>query len=249
MQAHLSELSLTHRDTKQFAICQRVIQKCHELIYGQIFLHNTSTGQPPPPKLPSSDVSPHFVGLGSLLSAIALPALAVTGGEMAVLQARHGDGGRQPQPVHGKAHTERLKADPAPEEDEDLMPPVDLPSSPEDSHFDLAMAFQKSSPRPPATPVPPSDHLSPSPKRASTTSLVDYPPTTPSIDISSATRRSTPKKTTTQPTPAHKHLPTRSTPSLGLRPRQFEDETSSLSVQQQNLLLKKHYLQSQVSCV
>lgn len=94
MQATLSDLS-TQRNSQSFAICQRVLQKCHEIVFGDQLLPSSSPY--PGFNLPLSSrrrkvkhhAEPIFVGLGILLAGTpAMPQLAEIAGQVAIEQGR-----------------------------------------------------------------------------------------------------------------------------------------------------------------
>ena len=93
MQASLNDLS-TRRDSQSFVICQRVLHKCHEIIFGDQLLPLSSpySGLLPPtyrrPKI-KHHAEPVFVGLGVLLAGSpAMPQLAQLIGPVAIEQGR-----------------------------------------------------------------------------------------------------------------------------------------------------------------
>ena len=110
MQAALQDLALTRHNTPSFVICQRVLHKCHEIIFGDL---------PPPATLPyaflnlpfqsrftrkkvRAHVEPALVGLGVVLAgAPGMPTLTQIMGEVAVEQGRAQDGGQEaPRPAN-----------------------------------------------------------------------------------------------------------------------------------------------------
>ncbi|KAF9482771.1 kinase-like protein [Pholiota conissans] len=109
MQATLSDLSM-QRDSQSFAICQRVLHKCHEIVFGDQLLPSSSpySGFNLPAFTRRRKVNHHaepiFVGLGVLLaSAPAMPQLVDITGQIAIEQGRAEDEGvvvRGFQPIH-----------------------------------------------------------------------------------------------------------------------------------------------------
>ncbi|KAF8163315.1 kinase-like domain-containing protein [Crassisporium funariophilum] len=94
MQAALNDLS-TRRESQSFIICQRVLHKCHEIIFGDQLLPNSSPY--PSFNLPAyrrklkirHHAEPVFVGIGVLLAGTpAMPQLADYVGQVAVEQGR-----------------------------------------------------------------------------------------------------------------------------------------------------------------
>ncbi|TFK42568.1 kinase-like domain-containing protein [Crucibulum laeve] len=97
MQAALHDLSSTRRDSSSFVICQRVLHKCHEIIFGDL---------PPPAPSPYGSLNlsfqgrnlrrkvkhhaePAIVGIGVMLAgAPGMPKLTEVTGEIAVEQGR-----------------------------------------------------------------------------------------------------------------------------------------------------------------
>lgn len=104
MQAALRDLDLAHHESRSFIICQRVLLKCHEIIFGDL---------PPPAITPYAAINlpfqarfarrkikhhaePVFVGIGVLLAGVpALPQLTDIMGEVAIEQGRIDDGGNE----------------------------------------------------------------------------------------------------------------------------------------------------------
>ncbi|PPR08069.1 hypothetical protein CVT24_010530 [Panaeolus cyanescens] len=104
MQAAIQDLSM-QRGSPSFIICQRVLQKCHEIIFGDQLLQSSSPYSSP--NLPASKrrqkikhhAEPVFVGLGILLAGVpAMPKLTEVMGEVALEQGRaeDPDGNRRP---------------------------------------------------------------------------------------------------------------------------------------------------------
>jgi phosphatidylinositol 4-kinase len=104
MQAALQDLAPTRHNTQSFVICQRVLHKCHEIIFGDL---------PPPATLPYASlnlpfqsrftrkkvrphVEPALVGLGMVLAGVpGMPTLTEVMGEVAVEQGRAQDEGQE----------------------------------------------------------------------------------------------------------------------------------------------------------
>jgi hypothetical protein len=103
MQAALQDLAPTRHNTPSFVICQRVLHKCHEIIFGDL---------PPPATLPYASlnlpfqsrftrkkvrpqVEPALVGVGMVLAGIpGMPKLTEVMGEVAIEQGRAQDDGQ-----------------------------------------------------------------------------------------------------------------------------------------------------------
>jgi phosphatidylinositol 4-kinase B len=103
MQAALQDLAPTQHNTPSFVICQRVLHKCHEIIFGDL---------PPPATLPYASlnlpfqsrftrkkvrpqVEPALVGVGMVLAGIpGMPKLTEVMGEVAIEQGRAQDAGQ-----------------------------------------------------------------------------------------------------------------------------------------------------------
>jgi phosphatidylinositol 4-kinase len=97
MQASLCDLS-AQRNSPSFAICQRILHKCHEIIFADQVLPSNSpyTDFIYPAYTPREKVKHHvepaFVGLGVLLAAApAMPQLAEIMGYVAIEQGRRGE--------------------------------------------------------------------------------------------------------------------------------------------------------------
>ncbi|XP_006458116.1 hypothetical protein AGABI2DRAFT_199389 [Agaricus bisporus var. bisporus H97] len=104
MQASLHDLSLTRRESPSFTICQRVLHKCHEIIFND--LPRPTSSPYPPFKLSARGsfarrrirhhAEPAFVGMGVILAAApAMPALADFTGQIALEQGRADDDGQE----------------------------------------------------------------------------------------------------------------------------------------------------------
>jgi phosphatidylinositol 4-kinase B len=109
MQASLNDLALTRRDTPSFVVCQRVLHRCHQIIFGDI---------PPPVPAPYSSLAvparsrflrkkvkarfePALVGMGCVLAgATGMPRLAEVTGKVAVEQGRWEDATVRRLPVN-----------------------------------------------------------------------------------------------------------------------------------------------------
>lgn len=106
MQAALQDLALTRHDTQSFVICQRVLHKCHEIIFGDL---------PPPATVPYASLNlpfqsrfvrkkvrthaePALVGMSMILAgAPGMPRLTEIMGEVAIEQGRVQEEGQEPQ--------------------------------------------------------------------------------------------------------------------------------------------------------
>lgn len=104
MQAALQDLAPTKHNTQSFVICQRVLHKCHEIIFGDL---------PPPATLPyafldlpfqfrftrkkvRTNAEPALVGIGMVLAGVpAMPQLTRIMGEVAIEQGRAHYGGHE----------------------------------------------------------------------------------------------------------------------------------------------------------
>jgi len=101
MQAALRDLSLARTNSQSFVICQRVLHKCHEIIFGD--LHPPSTAPYAAlALLPQSrfsrtkvkhNVEPSLIGIGIVLAgASAMPLLTEIVGQVAIEQGRAEEG-------------------------------------------------------------------------------------------------------------------------------------------------------------
>ena len=111
MQASLNDLALTRRDTPSFVVCQRVLDKCHQIIFGDL---------PPPVPAPYSSLAvpsrsrflrkkvkprfePSIVGMGCILASVpGMPQLAELTGKVAVEQGRWEDAAVRRLPVNSE---------------------------------------------------------------------------------------------------------------------------------------------------
>ena len=96
MQAALKDLSLSRHDSEPFLICQRLLNQCHEIIFGDIVLSNAPYGALNQLIIPGTlrkkvnpIVHPALVGIGMVLAGVpAMPQLTSITGEVAVEQGR-----------------------------------------------------------------------------------------------------------------------------------------------------------------
>ena len=123
MQASLNDFS-TRRDSQSFAICQRVLHKCHEIIFGDQPLSSSSpySGFILPtyrrPKI-KHHAEPVFVGLGVLLAASpAMPQLAQLIGPVAIEQGRADEEGDESR-SWGSGHNSPYIANLSPSTEDD----------------------------------------------------------------------------------------------------------------------------------
>ncbi|GJJ12137.1 hypothetical protein Clacol_006378 [Clathrus columnatus] len=109
MQASLNDLALTKRNTPSFLICQRVLHKCHEIIFGDIAspapTPYSSLTIPSQSKIFSKKVKPYFepaiVGIGCVLAGIpGLPQVAEEIGDVAIVQGQRENSMPRPRPAH-----------------------------------------------------------------------------------------------------------------------------------------------------
>jgi hypothetical protein len=101
MQASLKDLSLARTDSQSFAICQRVLHKCHEIIFGDLPSPYTAPyaalSLPPQSWFPRTkvkhNVEPSLVGIGVVLAgAPGMPLLTEAVGQVAIEQGRAEEG-------------------------------------------------------------------------------------------------------------------------------------------------------------
>ncbi|KAF8628405.1 hypothetical protein AX15_003928 [Amanita polypyramis BW_CC] len=97
MQASLKDLSTNRFDTQSFVICQRVLHKCHEIIFGDLptpaAAPYSTLDLPFNARLTRKKIRPHvepaLVGVGVTLAGVpAMPALTEVMGEVAIEQGR-----------------------------------------------------------------------------------------------------------------------------------------------------------------
>ncbi|KIJ44081.1 hypothetical protein M422DRAFT_60208 [Sphaerobolus stellatus SS14] len=112
MQAALNDLALGRREAPSFIVCQRVLQKCHEIIFGDL---------PPPIPAPYSSLSvpsrsrflrkkikprlePALVGMGCILASVpGMPQIAKVTGKVAIEQGRWEDSSTRHRSVNVNA--------------------------------------------------------------------------------------------------------------------------------------------------
>ncbi|KIM49103.1 hypothetical protein M413DRAFT_406293 [Hebeloma cylindrosporum] len=151
MQASLNDLS-TQCDSPSFVICQRVLHKCHEIVFGDQLLPSSSPY--PGFNLPAYSrrrkvnhhAEPVFVGLGILLAgALGMPKLAEVAGQVAIEQGRadeEGDNLRSFQVDHEDAPSRALSAQSTQYETDDS----DSPSSLEEETSSINLPPESSKP-------------------------------------------------------------------------------------------------------
>lgn len=99
MQAALKDISLARPDSEPFLICQRLLNQCHEIIFGDIVLSNAPYGSLNQLIIPgtlrkkvNTQVHPALVGIGMVLAGVpGMPQLTGITGEVAVEQGRADD--------------------------------------------------------------------------------------------------------------------------------------------------------------
>ncbi|EKM55562.1 uncharacterized protein PHACADRAFT_95175 [Phanerochaete carnosa HHB-10118-sp] len=119
MHAHLKDLAVSRYDSESFHICQRVLNQCHETIYGDLPASGTPYSSLDLPTLPGflrKKVKPHIepalVGMGLILvAAPAMPALTGIMGEVAIEQGRLDDQGEDLRSLDNPDGIVRTKSD------------------------------------------------------------------------------------------------------------------------------------------
>ncbi|CAL1704406.1 unnamed protein product [Somion occarium] len=143
MQAALKDIALARHDTEPFLICQRVLNQCHEIIFGDLAVSTAPYG-----------VLNQLV-LPGMIRAPAMPMLTNIMGEVAVEQGRidYPDDNRLPDFVNdptGSPYRESMPREPDDDAD-DLAPPhqtdEEAPtSSPNDYDFDVNYSIPSKGP-------------------------------------------------------------------------------------------------------
>lgn len=101
MQAHLKDLAVSRYGSESFHICQRVLNLCQEMIYGDLPASGTPYSSLNLPTLPGfirkkvkPNVQPALVGIGMVLAGVpSMPALTDIMGPVAIEQGRLDDQG------------------------------------------------------------------------------------------------------------------------------------------------------------
>lgn len=251
MQATLTDLSqIQHRrgttKSESFAICQRVIHKCHGIIYGD--LPEPSTGPygglqlKPRSRFGRKRVNPHaipaLVGMGAMLAgAPGMPALTLISGQVAIEQGRreeehHLSGVARETQEDEPRGSLSLRAD-SPVEDDDGAedePPASRPSVTSKRPKQLSIFTQSTS--------------------SIETVTIQASRTSPSLTTRVPRLSDDPFGQLDPPTPpvAKSSLPpVQSTPSIALRPGPSRAGSLSYYVQQEALLRQyDQYSQSQL---
>lgn len=121
MQAHLKDFAAGRHETESFQICQRVLNQCHEMIYGDLPASGTPYSSLSLPSLPSlirkkvkSNVAPALVGIGVVFAGVpAMPSLTEVMGEVAVEQGRMDSQGANLRSLDDPEGTVRTRSDSA----------------------------------------------------------------------------------------------------------------------------------------
>lgn len=119
MQAHLKDLAVSRYNSESFHICQRILNQCHEMIYGDLPASGTPYSSFNLPTLPGfirkkvrPNVQPALVGMGMILAgAPAMPALTDVMGEVAIEQGRLDDQGEDLRSLDNPDGVVRTKSD------------------------------------------------------------------------------------------------------------------------------------------
>ncbi|KAI0341619.1 kinase-like protein [Trametopsis cervina] len=101
MQAHLKDIPRPDHTSESFLICQRVLNQCHEMIYGDLPASGTPYSIMNILSLPGiirkkikPNVNPALVGIGIVLAGVpGMPSLTTIMGEVAIEQGRFDDQG------------------------------------------------------------------------------------------------------------------------------------------------------------
>lgn len=109
MQASLNDLALSKRNTPSFVVCQRVLHKCHEIIFEDPSLSSSSPYSslaiPLPTRFLKKKVKPYFepaiVGIGCILAGVpGLPQVTEEMGDVAIVQGQRETSASRPHPVN-----------------------------------------------------------------------------------------------------------------------------------------------------
>lgn len=139
MQAALNDLGASRRDSPPFAVCQRVLLRCHEIIFSDL----TSANAGPYSGLSilsglrrrkiKHHAEPVFIGIGALLAGVpGLPQLTKYMGEIAIDQGRAEDEASRPGPSKANADEDFAPPQPSPTQsiaDEEEQDDPETPSS------------------------------------------------------------------------------------------------------------------------
>jgi phosphatidylinositol 4-kinase B len=160
MQAHLKDLALSRYESESFHICQRILNQCHEMIYGDLPASGTPYSSFDLPTLPGfvrkkvkANAQPALVGMGMILAgAPGMPELTGIMGEVAIEQGRLDDKGEDVRSLDNPDGVVRTRFDsPATaseeKDDEDYSDPEEsitetkyVPSAPPDGRPPLSAA-------------------------------------------------------------------------------------------------------------
>lgn len=127
MQAHLKDLAGTRHDSESFHICQRVLNQCHEMIYGDLPASGTPYTSLSLLTLPGfirkkikPNVQPALVGIGTILAGVpGMPPLTQIMGEVAIEQGRLDDLGEDLRSLENPDGIVRTASNPGEDRDVD----------------------------------------------------------------------------------------------------------------------------------
>ena len=264
MQAYLSDLSTTRRNTASFAICQRVLLKVQNIIFDDPpITSSTPYGRLPSPVAGPSRfwkrkirprIAPALLGMGSVLAgAPGMPHLTMTTGLVAVEQGRIADDIRRSRPFHAADDADDIAHVPGPS-----IPPPDDESPESDGVDDENESSEEEDVDTFGRTTAMTKLVLPPDAKSEKTSLKDTP-----LRRSFSFSRKTAVAAMTSPTLVRKRasqtmgelqsLPSQSTPSLSIRTSLSQPQPSAVDVILQQLdlstqsqLLQSHYCRSEV---
>jgi hypothetical protein len=248
MQGHLKDFASSDRNEYPFVICERVISKVQELVYDDFSCFSPSNSTSSDSRLPPH-VNASLIGIGVVAGAIAQPAFRPVLSDMVVKQARLGTGRRRRR---NYSH----KFDPEVKQDNhanlgqpiNISPTVSPPASDSGDESDDVTASMD---QPQATQ---GKYIAQQP--LSLTSLgklkrhqLAATQTNPSLPLLSMTNHGS-RSLDFRVLDERGKSPHKSSPSLPLsRYTSSRVEAEMLDLPAQSLLLRKHYLQTEVKVV
>jgi hypothetical protein len=255
MQATLNDLAVAKRDTPSFAVCQRVLHCCHEIIFGDPPPQNTGPYSGARVTLASRfsrrrvrpQAAPAIMGIVTILASVpGMPSLVNVAGEMAIEQGRAAfEGGisavEEAEDAGSPAGNTLMPRDEADDQELEVGSPDDMDATPQ-SDESPEMGTSATPPKPISTRW--AIHAAARTSPALPLHLVDIPRSRASIDPLGQLDHTPPNTIST---------PSQSSPSVNVMKRHRLGLYNSVDavmhrydLQSQMSLLRGHYCRSEV---
>ncbi|KZS99247.1 kinase-like protein [Sistotremastrum niveocremeum HHB9708] len=271
MQAHLRDLSVSSRNSESFAICERVILQCHEMIYGEVpiaSLHPYSTTKTKPEggfrllrRKIKPVVAPTLVGIGAFLAgAPGMPLLTPIIGKVAVEQSRRYDTHqklRSLQPKDDDTATRQLSQDAKQSQEEANETEGDTTDGTDEMDPEGVLSESPLQPKP--LPLPPTESSSQqtTPRKLFRRKTIGASQTSPHLPL----RKGLPKgslsidpfsqldfesKSRDKPKSPYLSSPSLQIPHSTRKSESAESVSDKYDIPTQGLLLRKHFCRTEV---